>query len=103
MIILIQSKLPNTRIVVTGLFPRIYKFSYLRQLVNDVNVELGNLCSSFQILFLKLNDGWLQANGKLNPQLFWKDDLHLSKTGYQQLNYSILFHRLTHLNQCHLI
>ena len=102
---LIQSKLPNAQIIVTGLFPRSQKFSYFRQIVNDVNIELGNACSLYQILFLKPNDDWLQANGKLNPQLFWDDDLHLSKTGYQKFATSLFnfLHRVTHLNQHHSI
>ena len=37
----------------------------------------------------KPNDDWLQANGKLNPQLFWDDDLHLSKIGYQKFATSL--------------
>ena len=40
------------------------------------------LYTRYQILFFKPNDDWLQRNGKLNPQLFWDDDLRLSKTGY---------------------
>ena len=57
------------------------------------------------ILSLKPNDDWLQADGKLNLQLFWNDDLHFSKTSYQslELHYSVLFHRVTDLNQHHLI
>ena len=86
---LIQSKLPNAQIIVTGLFPRSQKFSYFRQIVNDVNIELGNICSLHQILFLKPNDDWLQANGKLNLQLLWNDDLHLFKTGYQKFAISL--------------
>ena len=39
---LIQSKLPNVRIIVTGLFPKSQKSSYFRQILNDVNIELGN-------------------------------------------------------------
>ena len=38
----------------------------------------------YQILFLKPNYNCLQANGKLNSQLVWNDDLDLSKTGYIQ-------------------
>ena len=87
------------------LFPRSQKFLYFCQIVNDVNIELGNTCSLYQILFFKPKDDWLQANGKLNPQLFWNDDCHLSKTGYQKFATSlfILFHRVTHLNQHHSI
>ena len=39
--------------------------------------------------FFKPNDDWLQENGKLNPQLFWDNDLHLSKTGYQKFATSL--------------
>ena len=87
---LIQSKLPNAHIIVTGLFQ---KFLYFRQIVNDVNIELGNACSLYKILFFKPNDDWLQANGKVNAQLFWDDDLYLSKTGYQKFATS-LFNKL---------
>ena len=87
---LIQSKLPNAQIIVTGLFPRSQKSPYFHQIVNIVNIELGNACSLYQVLFFKPNDDWLQANGKkLNPQLFWNDDLHLSKTGYQKFPTSL--------------
>ena len=71
------------------LFPRSHKFSYFHQIVHEVNTKLGNACSLYQILFFKPNDDWLQANGKLNPQLFWDDDLHLSKTGYQKFATSL--------------
>ena len=74
---LIQSKLPNAQIIVTGLFPRSQKSLYFHQIVNDVNIELGE-----RYYFFKPNDNWLQANGKLNPQLFWNNNLHLSETGY---------------------
>ena len=48
---LIQTKLPNVQIIVTGLFPRSPKSSYFCQIVNDVNIELGNACSLFDIIF----------------------------------------------------
>ena len=89
---LIQSKLSNVRVTDTDLFPRSQKFLYFRQIVNDINTELDNICSLYQALFSKSNDDWLQANGKPNPQLFWNDHLHLSKTGYQKFcNFTILF------------
>ena len=86
---LIQSKLANAQIIVTGLFPKSEKFSYFRQIVNDVDIELHNPCFLCEILFFKPNGDWLQANGKLNSQLFWNDDLHLSKTGYQKFATSL--------------
>ena len=90
------------RIIVTSHFPRSQKCSYFCQIVNDVNIELGNICSLYQILFSKSNDDWLQANGKLNHQLFWK---YLFKTGYQKFATSLLnfISSCTHLNQHHLI
>ena len=81
---LIQTKLPNARIIITGVFPRSQTFSFFRQIVNDVNIEVGNALSFYQILFFKPNDDWLQTHGKLNPQLISNDDLHLPKTGYQK-------------------
>ena len=62
---------------------------YFRQIVSDVNIELGNACSLYQILFFKPNGDWLQVNGKLNPQLLCNNDLHPSKTGYQKFATSL--------------
>ena len=52
--------------------------------MNDVNIELVNICSLHQILFVKPNHDWLRANGKLNPQLFWNDNLNFFKSYYQK-------------------
>ena len=77
------------QINVTGLSPRSQKLLCFCQIVNDVNSELGNICSLYQILFLKPNADWLHANGNLNPQLFCSNDLHLSKSGYQEFENSL--------------
>ena len=52
-------------------------------------MELDNIFSLYQILFWKANDDWLKATGKPNAQLFWNDDLRLSKTGYQKFATSL--------------
>ena len=49
------------------------------------------------MLFLKPNGDWLQASGKLNPQLFLNDDSHLSKTGYQKFA-TLLFNFISSCN-----
>ena len=103
---LIQSKLANAQIIVTGLFSRSQIFSYFRQIVNDVNVDLHNTCSLYQILlFSKPNGDWLQANGKLNRSSFGTMIYIFLKLVIKnlQLHYSILFHRVTHQNQHHSI
>ena len=56
---LIQSKLLNVQIIVTGLFPRSQNVSYFRQIVHDVNIELDNACFLYQILSSKPNDDCL--------------------------------------------
>ena len=45
----------------------------------DVNIELVMF-----VLYTRYYDDCLQANGKIKPELFWNDDLYLSKTGYQK-------------------
>ena len=40
---LIQSKLHNAQVIVTGLFPRSQKFSCFRQIVNEINIKLSSL------------------------------------------------------------
>ena len=52
-------------------------------------MELDNIFSLYQILFWKANDDWLKATEKPNAQLFWNDDLRLSKTGYQKFATSL--------------
>ena len=43
------------------------------------------------VLYTKyfLNPMMIGYNGKLNPQLFWNDDLHLPKTGYHNFATSL--------------
>ena len=102
---LIQSKLPNAQIIVTCLFPRSQKFSYFRQIVNDVNIELGNACSLYQIFFLNpMMIGYKEMENSIlscfGTMIYIILKLVIKKL---QLYYSILFHRATHLNQHHSI
>ena len=102
---LIQSKFPNAQIIVTGLFRRSQTFSYFLQIVKNVNTELGNNCSLYQILFLKPNDDWLQENRKLDPQFFGTMIYIFLKLVIKslQLHYSILFQCMKHLSRHYLI
>ena len=67
---LIQSKLANAQIIVTGLFPKSEKFSYFRQIVNDVNIELDNACFLYEILFFKPNGEILNGYQQFATSLF---------------------------------
>ena len=99
-------KLPNAwNGIINGLFSRSQKFSYFRQIVNDVNIELSNICYLYQILFLKPNDnGYTQMKNSIISCFGTMIYIFLKlviKT--LQLHYSILFYRVTHLNQHHFI
>ena len=66
---LIQSKLLDAQLIVGGLFPEA-KIFHVFELV-------------IFVLYTR-HDDCLQANRKIKPELFWNDDLYLSKTGYQK-------------------
>ena len=103
---IIQSKFPNAQVIVTGLFPRSQKFSYFRQIVNDINIELDNACSLYQISRYDFLNPMMIGYKEMENSIFscFEKLIYIFlKLVIKNLQFhnSSLFDRVTHLNQRH--
>ena len=77
----IQGRLPQSKILLLGLFPRGEKSDPIRDQVRAVNLGLARLADR-QIRFLDLGEKFLAPDGTLSRDLF-PDLLHPNARGYQ--------------------
>lgn len=78
----IQLRIPHSRILLTGIFPRGEKGSRYRVEVPAINAGLRQLAPSLGVQFLEFTSKFLPSSGELDPVLF-PDKLHLSSQGYE--------------------
>ena len=94
--LLFMAKNRHLNIVICSLFPR---HDVSNQIINEINLKLESICfsSTEKVSFLKNDSNWLLKNGNLNSNIFWHNNLHLSKDGYSKYAKSIK----RHLQQIH--
>jgi beta-glucosidase len=79
----LKAKLPNSRILLLGVFPRDPKpGTEFRQAITTINHAIAKLADDTHITFLDIGEHFLDADGRLPPELM-PDYLHLSPEGYQ--------------------
>jgi lysophospholipase L1-like esterase len=78
----IQFHLPQSKILLLGLFPRGEKTDPIREQVKAVNAGISKLADGEKIKFLDLGEKFLAADGALPRELF-PDLLHPNEKGYQ--------------------
>lgn len=78
----IQARLPETKILLLGLFPRGEKNDPIREQVKAVNAGLAPLADGGKVKYLDLEDKFLAPDGTLSRDLF-PDLLHPNTKGYQ--------------------
>jgi lysophospholipase L1-like esterase len=78
----IQFRLPASKIILLGLFPRGEKTDPVRDQVKAVNAGLAPLADGGKVKFLDLGDKFLAPDGTLSRDLF-PDLLHPNAKGYQ--------------------
>ena len=78
----IREKLPDTRILLLGIFPRGGVSDRHRKVNEAANQLIPNLADGKMIHFLNINDHFLKKDGTLGNS-FQPDQLHLNKTGYK--------------------
>jgi lysophospholipase L1-like esterase len=78
----IQSRVPGSKILLLGLFPRGEKSDPICAQVKAVNAGLAGLASGDRIKFLDLGDKFLAPDGTLSRDLF-PDLLHPNARGYR--------------------
>jgi lysophospholipase L1-like esterase len=78
----IQARLPQTKILLLGIFPRAGKTDPIREQVKAVNAGLAQLDDGSKVKFLDLGEKFLAPDGTLSHDLF-PDLLHPNAKGYQ--------------------
>ena len=78
-----QTKAPNAKIVVTGIFPRNDNMAVMPA-INKINTSLSKLADGVRIRFLNINDKLADQDGKLfDGMMDPRDKLHPTIHGYQ--------------------
>jgi lysophospholipase L1-like esterase len=78
----IQFRLPQTKILLLGIFPRGEKSDPVREQVKAVNAGLAKIADGDKVKFLDLGEKFLAPDGTLSRGLF-PDLLHPNEKGYQ--------------------
>jgi lysophospholipase L1-like esterase len=78
----IQFRLPASKILLLGVFPRGQKNDPVREQVKAVNAGIAQLADDTQVKFLDLGEKFLAPDGTLSRELF-PDLLHPNTKGYQ--------------------
>ena len=76
-----RRRLPRTRVIMMGILPVSNKTKWAKcQQTNAVNAALT--CNKNEVIYLDLQDKFLQSDGSINKQLF-TDGTHLTLEGYR--------------------
>jgi lysophospholipase L1-like esterase len=79
----IQEKLPETKVLLLGIFPRSAKpTDEVRLKLKEVNTTLARLADGDKVRFLEIWDQFLTPDGELTREIM-PDLLHLSAKGYK--------------------
>jgi lysophospholipase L1-like esterase len=78
----ISERLPQTKILLFGIFPRGKTFSAQRGKVLQVNEALAKLDDGQKIFYLDIGPQLIEADGSISPDMM-RDALHPGERGYQ--------------------
>ena len=88
--LLFQKRLKHLQIIVNGIIPRDATNARRRQKLLEVNQLLRDKCTSYNsVYFLKPDTDWTTLDGGLNKTLYYKENIHPSKTETKKLALSI--------------
>jgi platelet-activating factor acetylhydrolase IB subunit beta/gamma len=77
----LQTKLPGARLVLCGILPR--QNEYFTNRIFKINAQIKRLADGKTVYFLDLAEKYETAPGKVIPELYVPDQVHLSAKGYQ--------------------
>jgi lysophospholipase L1-like esterase len=78
----LRKRLPDTKILLLGVFPRSQKPDATRQKLQAVNVQIARLDDGSRVKFLDIGRSFLNDDGSISPEIM-PDYLHLSPRGYR--------------------
>ena len=76
-----QSKYNSINIAIGSILPCNGSWSINQVLIKEVNEILKAKCSTSFCIYVSYNSCWTVANGSLNPDLFFLDNVHLLEKG----------------------
>jgi beta-glucosidase len=76
----IQTRLPDSKVIVFSVFPRKNPTEYGR--VKVLNKELPKVADNRQIFHEDINEVFLDQSGQISENLYLRDGLHLTEEGY---------------------
>lgn len=78
----VRDKLPQTRILLLGIFPRGEYPNAQRRKIAVVNSTVAKIANGEDVLYLDIGDGFLEDDGRISQKIM-PDFLHLSPAGYE--------------------
>jgi lysophospholipase L1-like esterase len=78
----IRTRLPDTKIILVGIFPRGKTFSVQRGKILEVNEALAKLDDGKTIRYIDFGPQLIDADGSISPSIM-RDFLHLTEAGYE--------------------
>jgi len=79
---MIRAKLPETKILLLGVFPRMKGYEKQGVKIDPINARLSKLDDGKTIRYLDIGEKFKGADGKISTDIM-PDGLHPSKAGYQ--------------------
>ncbi len=77
----VREKLPRAKVLLCAVLPR--QNDYFSGRVYKINAAIKPLSDGLTVRFLDLTERFQDAPGKIKPELFDKDQLHLAPQGYE--------------------
>ncbi len=77
----LEQRVPEAKVILFSVFPR--KAGTEQTTLEAVNRELAQFGERAQVEHVDINAQFYTAEGDLNPELYWRDMLHLVTPGYQ--------------------
>lgn len=78
----IQSRLPKTKILLLGIFPRSARPDDARKHIATINENIARLDDGSRVHYLDIGKSFLEPDGSISPEIM-PDYLHLSTKGYR--------------------
>ena len=78
----LRSRLPKTKILLLGVFPRSPQPDAARERIKTINEKIARLDDGSHVRYLDIGKAFLNADGTISPEVM-PDYLHLSIKGYR--------------------
>jgi lysophospholipase L1-like esterase len=76
----LRKRLPDTKILLLGVLPR--QNEHFSGRARNINALISKLADTKTVRYLDMTDAFQTAPGKIKPELYTKDQLHLAEPGY---------------------